>query len=114
MPKIEKEKKVYIPWTNTDLTEGKGYAVPICVCELEPTAERIGKGKSVMGSDAHVTEENAYYIDGKWYAPVQIVFPKDEDKEIDEKRKRRQEAIEKAKAAGLTEDDIKALVGVKL
>lgn len=77
---ISNKKTVWVAYTNTDCTEGRGYDIPIAVCELEVTARRLARGRHVQGSDGPV-------------------------RPVDAKR----EALEKARAAGLTEGDLSAL-----
>lgn len=111
---------VYITLSNTDLTEGRGYEFPLCICEKEATAIRRGKGQYVQGGDCRVTSFESTQKDGKWLAPYYLVPPTREDedkqKQIDMNRQRiaaRDAAIEKAKSLGLSEDDIAALKGEK-
>lgn len=104
-------KPVFVAWTNTDLTEGRGNSVPLAVCSLESTAIRLGQGKNVQGSDCNITKETAVKVDGKWLAPARIIFPTKEDEQRDLEMNERTEATRKAKAAGLSDEDIKALRG---
>ena len=113
---MSKTKKVFVAYVNDDLTEGKGYNYPLAVCESKHTAMRMGKGKNVQGSNAIIKEHEAIYHNGNWCAPVRIFLPNIEDKEKDKKEKIRsdkiraaEEAMEKARKAGLSEADIKAL-----
>lgn len=120
MPEVTEQKAVWIAWTNTDCTEGRGQQVPLAVCEAESTARRMGRRGSVQGSDCEVTEGIAVMVEGRaqWLAPCRIHSPTRED-EKDEKRleaerqaaQRKREALERAKVAGLSEEDIKALGG---
>jgi hypothetical protein len=98
------------------LTEGRGSLYPYAICALESTARRLSKGIDVQGCDADVREGFAYLIDGTWYMPGSIDYGNDgdraEEKKIQEKRLTQMKfdaAIAKAKAAGLSEEDIKAL-----
>lgn len=107
--------KVYVVFTNTDLTEGRGRQVPLYVCELYTTAVRMSKKKGVTGSDAEVHEVHEVTcknIDGRLYMPVDCVdvfLPTREDIVEDDKRIRREQAIQKATALGLSKEDIEAL-----
>ena len=38
---IQESKTVFIAWTNTDLTEGRGVQIPLAVCESQTTAKRL-------------------------------------------------------------------------
>lgn len=106
------KRTVYVAYTNTDCTEGRGSDIPIAVCAIEATATRLARNRYVQGSNGPVRKMELVNIDGQWYAPGQcytIIEPTQEDiaaqKFIDTKRA----AIEKAKAAGLTDDDMRAL-----
>lgn len=108
--KITSHKKIWIAWTNTDLTEGRGSVIPKAICETEATAIRLGKKGSVQGSDCHVTESIAVLVNGNWLYPGELNYATDEDKRkqklIDESRA----VVDKAKSLGLTESDLKALL----
>ncbi|WP_320533623.1 hypothetical protein [Robbsia andropogonis] len=106
MPEISKLKTIWIAWTNSDLTEGRGHQLPLAICEKEVSARRLGRKGSVMGSDCHVTKDIALNISGQWYVPGKIIPPSKDDIAAQERIDRRYLAIEKALAAGLTEDDI--------
>lgn len=105
-------KDVWVVETNTDLTEGRGYQYPIHVCESPATAARMAYKKGVMGSDASVHKATAVKVRGSWLAPVEIVKANDKDRQLDERNAMCQRALEKAKAAGLSDDDIKLLGGL--
>jgi hypothetical protein len=106
---IQDTKKVWVAWTNTDCTEGRGRQIPKSVCEAEATAIRVGKKGYVQGSDCPVSEAIAVRVNNCWLVPGVIVPTIKDDiatqKRLDEKRA----VIEKAKAAGLTEEDLNAL-----
>ena len=117
---IAETKEVWVAWTNTDCTEGRGQEVPLAVCEAESTARRMGKRGSVQGSDCRVNREVAVCLDGRfgWLVPGRIQSPSREDEEEErrleaqrEAAARKREALERAKAAGLSDEDIKALRG---
>lgn len=104
--------KVYVVFTNTDLTEGRGRQVPLYVCKRYTTAVRMSKKKGVMGSDAEVHEVTCKDIEGQLYMPincVDIYLPTREDVVEDDKRIRREQAIARAIALGLSKEDIEAL-----
>jgi hypothetical protein len=65
-----------------------------------------------MGSDADVREFDAVRVGAMWCAPVQIVPPTKEDKATQEAEDKKAAAIARAKAAGLSDDDLK-LLGAK-
>ena len=102
-------KVLFLTYTNSDLTEGRGYHIPIAVSETLSTGERLGKGKYVQGSDCPVNEVECINVDERWYIPldcVNVIKPTNNDLVNEKKRI----AIEKAKALGLGEDDLKALL----
>jgi len=105
-------KTIFVTISNTDLTEGGGNTIPIAVSECEITAERLGIREYVQGSNCRVEKMEMIEIEGKWYVPVaaaNIVRPSKEDRIAQEKLDMRRAAITRAKAAGLTEEDIKLL-----
>ncbi|AZV93552.1 hypothetical protein CBF45_07340 [Bordetella sp. J329] len=106
---IQSTKPVWVAWTNTDLTEGRGHQIPLAVAETKETAVRIGKRRYVMGSDCPVTESMAVEIKGQWLIPGVIHAATKEDKAAEDARLARQSAVERAKAAGLSDADIEAL-----
>ncbi len=109
-----KQKSVFIAWTNSDLTEGRGHPVVIAVCEIQATAERLAKKAGVMGSDGHVTVFPAIFHAGSWCAPFQMVMSTEQDKKSQFISDAREQAIRKAKEAGLTDEDIRSLTRMKL
>lgn len=107
---------VFVVWTNTDLTEGRGNEYPLYICGKESTALRLAKGCSVQGCDGRITKDKAYYINNSWYMPNHIVYPSPEDEKVEieiqaekERRLKKDAAIEKARKLGLNEEDIKNL-----
>lgn len=62
-------KTYYSVYTNSDLTEGRGYHIPLALCESESTAVRLGKKKYVQGSDCPVNEltanESLFFVSDK-------------------------------------------------
>lgn len=109
---MTEKRTVWVVYTNTDCTEGRGHDVPIAVCSTEATALRLARKQYVQGGDGPVRTMELVKIDGKWYAPsaaISVVEPTREDiaaqAAIDAKR----EAVAKAMAAGLTDADLAAL-----
>lgn len=105
-------RTVWVAFTNTDCTEGRGVDVPIAVCAIEATARAMARHQYVQGADGPVKPMELVKIDGRWYAPsaaISIVEPRPgdfaEQRALDEKR----EAVAKEKAAGLTDADLLAL-----
>lgn len=117
-PEIITTAEVWTVITNTDLTEGRGSGYVKHVAELEATARRLAKGAGVQGTDAEVRRGKAYKIGSGWFIPGMgaIVRPtKDGErnqKHLDaehEKEERRQQAINRARELGMSEEDIEAL-----
>lgn len=107
-------KEVFVAYTNTDCTEGLGSDVPIAVCELEATAIRLGRKRYIQGSDGPVRKAELIEIGGKWYYPsmaVCVVPPTKEDLASQKAMDDRRAVLDKARAAGLTDDDIRMLGG---
>jgi hypothetical protein len=111
---MSETKTVYVAYTNTDCTEGRGFDVPIAVCEIEATAKRIACGRYVQGTDGPVRELKLVKIDGKWYVPssaVNVIPPAKEDVETQRRLDAQRAVYEKARTAGLTDEEIQALRG---
>ncbi|UVO19564.1 hypothetical protein [Stutzerimonas stutzeri] len=102
-------KQIYVVWTNTDLTEGRGHQVPIAYAESASTAARLAKKRGVMGSDADYRPFEAVKHGGQWCGPVTIERPSECDTAIDEVNARKAAALEKARQLGLTGEDLEAL-----
>ena len=103
------KKFVFVAYTNTDCTEGRGYDIPIAVCESETTAIRLAKGRYVQGSNGPVRKVEVIEVDGEFFYPtsaVKLVPPTKEDLAQDALLEAKRVAIEKARSAGLTEEDI--------
>lgn len=103
---------VWVAYTNTDCTEGRGHDVPIAVCAAEATALRLARRQYVQGSDGPVRKMELVKIDGIWYAPgaaITVIEPTREDVAAQVAIDAKREAIAKAKAAGLTDADLAAL-----
>lgn len=103
---------VFIVWTNTDLTEGRGHQVPVAFCESRATAMRLAKRAGVQGTDADVQAFPAIKHHGSWCAPFQMTRSTDADKKQEIELDKRAKLIEKAIASGMTKEDLAAL-GVK-
>ena len=111
-------QKAYAVWSNTDLTEGRGYQYAKYICYIEATAIRLSKGAYVMGSDASVTEIELIMHNNHWCGPVYIHGPNTTDTEMEKKLELKRKADEakaaailKAQVLGLTAEDIAALKG---
>ena len=108
------EKTLWVAYTNSDLTEGRGREIPKHVCEIEATARRLAKGISVMASDGDVRPVKLLVHEGKVFAPYALaraIPPTPDDERAQAKADAKEAALKKAQAAGLTAEDIKALRG---
>jgi hypothetical protein len=108
---------IWAVYVNTDLTEGRGYQYPLYLCETKTTAQRMAKGKNVMGSDGDVIEVLAYHVrDVGLLVPgsmTQIIPPSAEDRAAEAAQQakiRKIAACERARELGLSEQDIEALL----
>lgn len=116
---IRDTKEVFGVWINTDLTEGRGSDYVFAFCEAEATAKRLGKGRNIQGCDGRITKEKMLLIDNTWYAPHGNGFltpPNAADIEEEKKLKKereekllREKILDKARALGLTDEEIAAL-----
>lgn len=109
---MTEKRTVYVAYTNTDCTEGRGRDVPISVCAAEATAIRLARKQYVQGSDGPVRTMDLVKIDGEWYAPIaaiNVVDPTCEDVAAQAAIDAKRVAMAKAKAAGMTDADLLAL-----
>lgn len=100
-------------YTNDDLTEGRGRQYIKHFCKTRATAVRLAKGGYVMGTDCPVEPVEALFINGMHVLPtsfIPIVYPSRDDEIAQQRMDERRQVLEKAKALGLTDDDIAALV----
>ncbi len=100
-------------YTNDDLTEGRGRQFVKHFCKMESTALRLAKKGYVQGTDCPVEPVDAFCVDGKYFLPtsiLNIVPPSREDEARQRTVDARKLALEKAKALGLTDDEIALLM----
>lgn len=100
-------------YTNDDLTEGRGREFVKHFCKTLATARRLAKRGYVQGTDCPVKQVEAICIDGKYFLPtsmLDIVHPTAEDDASQQLIDARKLAMEKARALGMTEDEIGALL----
>ena len=107
---------VFVVMTNADLTEGRGRGSAHLVCETATTAARLGRGKYVQGADCPVLEVEPALINGELWIPLNMVpiqrattedLATEHRLALEARRAGRQAAaIARAKAAGLSDDDI--------
>lgn len=101
-------------YTNSDLTEGRGRQYAKHFCKTKATALRLAKGGYVQGTDCPVKPVKALELDGKHVLPtslLNIVHPTAEDEAMEIRMTAKQQALGKAQAAGLTDEEIKLLGG---
>lgn len=108
-PAIQMAKTVYVVFANSDLTEGRGMQMPVAVCLLEATARRLAKKRDVMGADATVVTMSAFKINEVWFIPGDPYSPTPEDERMEPRIVAFRNALARAQAAGLSQDEIKAL-----
>lgn len=108
--------KAWVAWGNKDQTEGRGPIYPYAVCECEATAHRKAKGIDTQGGTGKVTQVELHEVqfsphvwDVAWYGPVYVEPPTTGDLQEETRLRQRREALEAAKAAGLTDEQINAL-----
>ncbi len=109
-------RTLYVVFTNTDLTEGRGWQYPIGYSFNEYTALRVAKKKGVMGTDGDVSGYPTLIVDGKEYVPVSLLnIQRPEQADIDKEQadKKRKETVARLLEAGADPEDLKAL-GVKI
>jgi hypothetical protein len=99
----------HVVWGNMDLTEGRGPEFPMFICQSLTTAIRMGQKRGVQGSDCHVSEMPLLRYAGWFYGPVRVQPMTDEDGKNEKALDARKKAMDKARAAGLTDEDLKAL-----
>ena len=109
---MNEKKTIWVAFSNTDCNEGRGYDYPVAVCTTEATARRLARKQYIQGSDGPVREMVMVKIDGEWFAPREAIYLYEPTREdiasqvtIDAKRA----ALVRAVAAGLSDDDLKAL-----
>lgn len=100
---------VFVVWTNTDCTEGRGYQYPIHVCQKRSTAIRLSKRKGVQGSDAQVTTGLAVKVNGSWLADVRIERPTAEDDKAQAIIDAKDAVIAKLVAAGISYEELQMI-----
>lgn len=99
----------YAAMVNTDLTEGRGYNYPYVCSGLEETALRLGKGKNVQGSNAYIEKVEAIRVNGTVYIPHRYIYltsPSKDDIKNSMIRIKTQQAEERLKALGASQEDI--------
>lgn len=106
---IQATKNVWIVWTNTDRTEGRGLQIPMAFCDIEATAIRLGKKGYVQGNDCPISEAVAVKIKNSWLVPGRIEPEGPMDRAAQMLLDKKRAAFEKALDAGLTHDELKLI-----
>lgn len=99
-------------WTNSDLTEGRGRQYVKHFCKAQATALRLAKRGYVQGTDCPIKQVEVLELDGKHVLPASLInieHPTVEDEAMEVHLTAKQQALDKAKAAGLTDEEIKLL-----
>lgn len=109
-PEIKNFKKVFVAWTNTDLTEGRGGQIPLAVCTHESTALRLGEKAYVMGTDCPISEHVAVEVDGRWLSVCNIQYPSAGDVKCQNTIDAKRAAIARARLLGLSDEEINTLI----
>lgn len=114
---VEKIRTAYAVYSNTDLNEGRGSEYLFAICKTKITAERLGDGNYVAGTDCPVREVDVFEYMGMTYGPVFIHQPTQTDIHLQEQKKKCEEAerkklaaVERARNLGLSEEDLTALM----
>lgn len=106
------EETVWTVSTNTDLTEGRGRQYIKHFCKVQATAIRLAKKGYVQGTDCPVDQVKVLVLEGQRVLPVSLINvenPTKEDLIAQTKLDARAQVIAKAKAAGLTDEEIALL-----
>lgn len=102
-------KTAYAVIGNTDLTEGRGDLLVKAICELPVTANRLGRGGFVQGTACPIDEVLVFRYKGRMYGPVSITPPSKDDEASQKRADAKAAVLAKARASGLTEDELKLL-----
>lgn len=81
-----KKRTVWVAYTNTDCTEGRGAEVPFAICTFKTTALRLARKCYVQGTDGPVRPMELVNVAGKWCMlgkPVTVVEPSAEDLDVE-------------------------------
>lgn len=106
---MSEQEILWAVYTNDDLTEGRGRQYVKYFCKLQATAIRLAKRGYVQGTDCPVSAVNVLVLEGERVLPtslLRIEQPNPEDETREKQIVAREGAIERAKAAGLSDNDI--------
>lgn len=113
---MAEELTLWAVYTNDDLTEGRGRQFVKHFCKTQATAVRLAKRGYVQGTDCPVEPVKAIMVEGKYFLPtsmLNIVPPTKEDEDQQRRIDDQKRALEKAKALGLSDDEIAALSKIR-
>lgn len=104
-------KEVFAVIGNTDCTEGRGRHFVKKYCETMATAKRLGRKGYVQGLDCPIEKRTLFKPDGetRWYGPVEIEKPNNDDIKNQEQIDMQNAAVDKAKKLGLSDEEIKQI-----
>jgi len=103
---------LYGVYANTDMTEGRGWPIPIGFSWSKSKAIKMGKGKGVCGGDADIRNIPIKVIEGKSYMLVNSVYitnPTSQEDAEEEERIARETLIHKMLDSGFTKAEIELL-----
>lgn len=106
---MSETEKLWAVHTNSDLTEGRGRQFVRYWCKLQATAIRLAKRGYVQGSDCPISQIDVLILDGKRVLPANLINiepPTPADEAAEKEIEARDAALSRAKAAGLSDDDI--------
>lgn len=108
----------YSIFTNTDLTEGRGYTIvdKVNVSTNFYTATRLSYKRGIQGSNAEVTKVDLFRYKGLLYGPVNLELPTSAEIESEKKENLRQaqlaaksELLQKLAKLGITDKELDLL-----
>lgn len=99
----------YLVSRNSDLTEGRGRSINVVLCRCLSTAERLAARINVQGSDGDIETITPFVYENTEYIPIGKI-PIQEPSEQDLQEEKKYAAIQRARIAGLSEEDIRSLM----
>lgn len=100
---------IFVVYTNKNLTDGDGPDYPFAYAMTETVAKRLAKGKYIQGTDGYY--KKVEIIDGKISIEfLRIVKPTKEEVVAEQKAQAKNEVIKKAKALGLTQEELELIM----
>jgi leucyl aminopeptidase len=107
---ITKHDTVWVVWSNTDLTEGRGREFAKHICRFETTAKRLASKSYVQGSDCPYEEIPLLSLQIGYrnykFSAVRVIEPTDKDTKEQTQLNKTKEAEQKALKLGLTPEEI--------